>query len=86
MPANDPSVNELIYSLAQESIGFASTLQSEAEKMLDTIRKPNVTMEDIMRASSSVEKTLENIISSEILSTEKLRTALEMSKAGENLQ
>ena len=80
MSPNECSVDELIYALAKESIGFASALQSEAEKMLDTIGKADVTMEDIMQVSSSVEKTLESIIRSEIISNEKLKAALEMSK------
>lgn len=87
--SREDSVNMLIASIALEEMALAHILNAEGEKIqyiLGTIegREPGeITICDVMKVNKSVNKTLKNVIATEMLLLFKLEDAIELSNSDE---
>ncbi|WHX30086.1 hypothetical protein QNK09_24010 [Brevibacillus agri] len=70
----------LLTSVAMEEISLSHIMNAEGEKIQRLLQKEDICLEDMLRVNRSVERTLRNIISKQILLQFKLDNILEMER------
>lgn len=88
----EDSIKILIASIGLEEIALAHILNAEGEKIqyvlgtLDGKDPGDVTICDVLKVNRSVERTLRNVIKTEMLLQFKLEDALELSISGDTCE
>lgn len=83
------AVNMIIASIGMEELSLAHILNAEGEKLqyvlgtLDDIDPGEITICDIMAVNNSIQKTLRDVIKTEMLLQFKLEDAIELDNIGD---